>query len=310
MLEMEQDLERGGGIPLLVPLESRRSSLNDSNSSQSPNCPEGDDDDDYYNSNNCDNNVEDYRYRSSVSLSSSLPKITFRPIVPRDREMIQALHEDWFPVAYHDEFYDELVQHRMAHSGEPLYTCVATVPKINQQQADCTAAAAATTVATATTASPARRRRPDIGTLSAIIEDDREMELDHDTQQQQSELVAGCVVGCFVDATKLSGITQSLLISDRTRYKRLFYIMTWGAVPLHRQCGLGTALIEKCMEQVERDTSCGVLYLHVITSNLAAIRFYEKLGFYRVQEIANYYTIDGKLHGCYLYAKYYHGTLK
>jgi ribosomal protein S18 acetylase RimI-like enzyme len=84
--------------------------------------------------------------------------------------------------------------------------------------------------------------------------------------------------------------------------------MTLGAVPMHRQCGLGTALIENCMEEVERDTSCGVLYLHVITSNQAAIRFYEKLGFYRVQEIPNYYTIDGKLYGCYLYAKYYHGT--
>jgi ribosomal protein S18 acetylase RimI-like enzyme len=298
---MEQDLERGGGVPLLVPLDSRRSSLNDSNYRQSPNTLEGDDDDDYY------NNAEDYRYRSSVALSSSLPKITFRPIVPQDREMIQALHEDWFPVAYHDEFYDELVQHRMAHSGEPLYTCVATVAKINPQRANCTEATAATTAAIA--ASPARRRRLDIGTLSAIIEDDREMELEHDTQQQEpSELVAGCVVGCFVNATKLSGNTQSLLISDRKRYKRLFYIMTLGAVPLHRQCGLGTALIENCMEEVERDTSCGVLYLHVITSNLAAIRFYEKLGFYRVQEIPNYYTIEGKLYGCYLYAKYYHGT--
>jgi ribosomal protein S18 acetylase RimI-like enzyme len=301
MLEMEQDLERGCGVPLLVPLDSRRSSLNDSNNSQSPNTLEGDDDDDYY------NNAEDYRYRSSVSLSSSLPRITFRPIVPQDREMIQALHEDWFPVAYHDEFYDELVQHRMAHSGEPLYTCVATVAKINPQQADCTEATATTTAAISV--SPARRRRPDIGTLSAIIEDDREMEVEHDMQQQEpTELVAGCVVGCFVNATKLSGSTQSLLISDRKRYKRLFYIMTLGAVPLHRQCGLGTALIENCMEEVERDTSCGVLYLHVITSNLAAIRFYEKLGFYRVQEIQNYYTIDGKLYGCYLYAKYYHGT--
>lgn len=305
MLEMEQDLERGVGVPLLVPLDARRSSLNDSNDSQSPNSLEGDDHyDDYY------NNSEDYHYRSSVSLSSSLPKFTFRPIVPEDREMIQALHEDWFPVAYHDEFYDELVQHRMAHSGEPLYTCVATVAKMNPQQDESTAANTIPALPSSSS-SPIRRRRPDIGTLSAIIEDDREMDLEHDTQQHEqepSEVVAGCVVGCFVDATKLSGNTQSLLVSDRKRYKRLFYIMTLGAVPLHRQCGLGTALIESCMEQVERDTSCGVLYLHVITTNLAAIRFYEKLGFYKVQEIPNYYTIDGKLYGCYLYAKYYHGT--
>jgi hypothetical protein len=47
----------------------------------------------------------------------------------------------------------------------------------------------------------------------------------------------------------------------------------------------GTALIENCMEEVEGDASCGVLYLHLITSNRAAIRFYEKLGFYRVRRV-------------------------
>jgi GNAT superfamily N-acetyltransferase len=50
---------------------------------------------------------------------------------------------------------------------------------------------------------------------------------------------------------------------------------------------------------------CETAYLHVIIQNQAAIRFYEKLGFSRLREIADYYTIDEKKHNCYLYAKFF-----
>lgn len=50
---------------------------------------------------------------------------------------------------------------------------------------------------------------------------------------------------------------------------------------------------------------CETVYLHVIIQNQAAIRFYEKLGFSRLREIANYYTINEEKYNCYLYAKFY-----
>lgn len=50
---------------------------------------------------------------------------------------------------------------------------------------------------------------------------------------------------------------------------------------------------------------CETAYLHVIIQNEAAIRFYEKLGFRRLREIANYYTINEEKHNCYLYAKFF-----
>jgi hypothetical protein len=75
-----------------------------------------------------------------------------------------------------------------------------------------------------------------------------------------------------------------------------------------RGYGLGSYMIQKCIEQVERDPQCGTLYLHVLTDNYAAIAMYEKLGFYKVQEIPNYYKIDNELRACYLYAKYFHGN--
>ena len=164
------------------------------------------------------------------------------------------MHEEWFPVVYQEEFYDQLVLHRMPHSGEPLYTCVAT-----------------------------NRHDPE-------------------------DPILACVVGAVVDVQKLNAASRQLLISDTRRYQRLFYIMTLGTVTEYRHYGLATALIQKCVQEVTQDPQCGALYLHVITINHSAIRFYERLGFWRVQEIQDYYTIDGQNYNCYLYAKYFHGT--
>ena len=61
--------------------------------------------------------------------------------------------------------------------------------------------------------------------------------------------------------------------------------MTLGTVSEFRNARLATSLVEKCIHTVEKNEQCGALYLHVITFNTAAIRFYERLGFYRVKEI-------------------------
>ena len=175
-----------------------------------------------------------------------------RTIQPQDRIQIQALHEEWFPVEYQEEFYNDLVKGKMCHTGEPLYT--------------------------------------------NVLVDERD------------EIVA-CLVGTSIPRNRLNHLSRQLLLPDG-QHDRLFYIMTLGTVTEYRKAGLASSLIQQCIDEVVLpDEECGVLYLHVITMNDAAIRFYERLGFWRVQEIPDYYTIDGKHYNCYLYAKYFHGTL-
>ena len=93
----------------------------------------------------------------------------------------------------------------------------------------------------------------------------------------------------------------------RIKHKQMFYIMTLGSSETFRGQGLGTKLMRECMNIVEQVQDCGIIYLHVITYNQTAIRFYERLGFYRIEEIPNYYSIDDKNYNCYLYAKYING---
>ena len=51
--------------------------------------------------------------------------ISFRTILPEDRHNIQELFEEWFPVEYKPNFYDDLCNHQIMGTQE-LYTLVAT----------------------------------------------------------------------------------------------------------------------------------------------------------------------------------------
>jgi RimJ/RimL family protein N-acetyltransferase len=187
------------------------------------------------------------------ALPSSSNNYRFRRIQPSDRQQIQELHEEWFPVSYQSDFYDDLVQGKMCHTGEDLYT-------------------------------------------NLVVKDD------------DPSVILACIVAAMVPASRLNRSSRNLLLPGFQTHRRACYIMTLGTVTEYRKEGLATQLVQRCMEElVMEDPSCGALYLHVIISNRSAIRFYDRLGFWNVQEIPDYYTIDSQHYNCYLYAKYFHG---
>jgi hypothetical protein len=71
---------------------------------------------------------------------------------------------------------------------------------------------------------------------------------------------------------------------------------------------LGAALLQRCVAQACLSPSCGAVYLHVITYNAAAMRFYERAGFTRWREMRGYYSINGERHNCYVYALFINGA--
>ena len=96
------------------------------------------------------------------------------------------------------------------------------------------------------------------------------------------EQIIGCVVGTFVSSTypstqHISSLeevprrdeTCRLLVPDgyENRYSRMFYIMTLGTSREFRRIGLGSMLVKRVIDLVERTHDCGALYLHVITYN-------------------------------------------
>ncbi|GAX19254.1 hypothetical protein FisN_4Lh160 [Fistulifera solaris] len=251
------------------------------------------------------------------------PGLYFRSILPIDRQQIQRLHEEWFPVEYQETFYDTLVhgklvtpRHDRRPSDEndiicdeegaltrPLFTYLACVD-------DC---------ATLNDDSNVNNKTEDYGSGGKDVEDRgvaqpvntfTDDNIDEDKLVCTKEhRIAACIVGAKVELDVLPPNLRQLLVPQPHIHSKLFYIMTLGTADDYRGMGLASYLVLQCIEQkIETDRSCGTLYLHVLDTNFAAIRFYEKLGFYCVRLIPNYYTIDGKLRHCYLYAKYFHGN--
>lgn len=170
--------------------------------------------------------------------------------------------------------------------------------------------------------------------------------LEGENRDDDDDEIVGCIVGCFVSADLLNQASRRLLVPEyyaesnviyhnnsnnyhssrcyshkhhhcdeqqrpRRRHSQLFYIMTLGVVKEYRHLGLATKLVKKVFNEtiLPLGDECGCMYLHVITFNDAAIKFYErKLGFWRVQEIEKYYTIDDRQHNCYLYASYFNSN--
>lgn len=192
----------------------------------------------------------DYDYDDDDEHAEEPSPYYYRRILPRDRDAIQTLHEDWFPVSYQEEFYEHLVLEKMCHTSSPLYTNLLCQPSTTGESAN---------------------------------EDD------------DDEILA-CLVGISLEWNKLNSQTRQYLLPHSAyggKHKRVFYIMTLGTVEKIRKRGLATTMIEECIQQVvENDPACGALYLHVITSNKSAIRFYERLQFWRVQEIEGMYDKD------------------
>lgn len=67
------------------------------------------------------------------------------------------------------------------------------------------------------------------------------------------------------------------------------YIMTIGVLVAYRERGIGKMLLDYLLENAEKDPDVSFVYLHVQTSNLAALEFYRKAGFMKVGIIRNYY---------------------
>ena len=79
------------------------------------------------------------------------------------------------------------------------------------------------------------------------------------------------------------------------------YILTIGCIPEMRKKGLASELVKMCVEHSANNPNCGAIYLHVLTSNHAAIRLYERNAFLFYLTRYDFYEIDGEPHAAYLY---------
>jgi len=183
----------------------------------------------------------------TVTHSADMTSISFRPVEPRDHDILKSLHNDLFPVKYSDNFFTEAVQGRGIKGGK-LFTSIAVL------------------------------------------------------NNNEGEEVVGFIMCQFIASSSCDDAAD--LFDAGSEPGEVLYILTLGLSRSHRRCGLGSALLQMCVEHANVNRFCGAVYLHVIGYNLPAQRFYEKNGFIFVQEIPDFYRIHGRGYCSHMYALY------
>ena len=71
--------------------------------------------------------------------------------------------------------------------------------------------------------------------------------------------------------------------------------MTIGVIDECRKLGLGTQMINYTIDLVEQKfAECTNIWLHVVSYNVSAIKFYLKNNFSKLRKLKRHYYIDGK----------------
>ena len=237
----------------------------------------------------------------------------YREIRRSDYHAIKALHEEFFPVRYLDQFYEDVVEGK-GIGGDDLCTIVVTT-KAREYKGSSTGSSSS---GSSSSSSSSNSRSNSIGignegggciisspSTTTIQRNMSNGEDDYtDKTHTNHEVIIGFLLGQFMNTDVCD---EKFVFDVGNRPKKMFYILTLGVRKEYRNIGLASHLVNKSIEVAKQDHTCGIVYLHVIHYNKAAIRMYEKNDFEFMKTLHNFYTIDNEFYDSYLYGMFLNG---
>ncbi|KAJ8319338.1 hypothetical protein KUTeg_004429 [Tegillarca granosa] len=121
------------------------------------------------------------------------------------------------------------------------------------------------------------------------------------------------IIGIIVTEIKLKSVMNKedsdILAKHFPPTVQVAYILSLGVVIDFRRHGIASLLLDSLIQYLTSKESydCKALYLHVLSSNQIAIKFYEKRRFQAHSFLPYYYSIQGKPRDGYLYVLYVNG---
>jgi len=251
--------------------------------------------------------------------------LEWRPWHLADLVELKRLHEEWFPIRYKETFYSHACEQRVWNSTQPLFTAVCSriinrsevSPPSNTPRALSTSdvtrhgnnAPTSSSSHMGSVKTPPRFEGytpgvigagPDLyGRGSRLVLPSRrrnregiiqEVTCGVDEQQFGARGVIGAVTAQIMPLSKCE---DQDLFDPGLSFNSIAYILTLGTHTSYRRRGLSTALLKLCEQHAHCVKTCGAVYLHVITYNRGACRFYARNGYRCLREVENYYSING-----------------
>jgi len=119
--------------------------------------------------------------------------------------------------------------------------------------------------------------------------------------QSESEAEDKSLLG---NRAALASPATAIASNSSSSQRRVCYILTLGLETAYRRFGLGTQLLDHCIDHARSDADCGAVYLHVIHNNPTAIAFYKRSAFIHLRTLTNFYIINGESHTALLLILY------
>ena len=209
--------------------------------------------------------AECHKLLKGVTIDPS--RIVYKPLTPENIEEVKKLHVEWFPVKYDEEIFNQSLLYNQGR-----YFTVAAFYYIQ------------------------------IG------------------EKEYKEIILGLIIcqWVYVDEYffKMTSEETAKTISDNLNYeeevKLLFsrdkyyycaYIMSLGVIDECRKMGIGTNMLRSIFNYAIYSDICVGVYLNVISSNVSGKKFYEKNGFVKVNNLKDFYDIEGKKYESDVYIK-------
>ena len=194
-------------------------------------------------------------------------RIVYKPLTPENLEEVKKLHVEWFPVKYDEEIFNQSILYNQGR-----YFTVAAFYYIQTGE------------------------------------------------NEYKEIILGLIIcqWVYVDEYFFKMTTEETAkkISDNLNYeeevKLLFsrdkyyycaYIMSLGVIDECRKMGIGTNMLRSIFNYAIYSDICVGVYLNVISSNSSGKKFYEKNGFVMVNNLKDFYDIEGKKYESDVYIK-------
>jgi ribosomal protein S18 acetylase RimI-like enzyme len=215
-------------------------------------------------------------------------ELIWRQLGVEDRDHIEKLHLECFPVHYTPKFYDQAVlgYHTQRGVEHELFSLLAV-----RDDGRATGLEDGEVKGGDGDDEEVKGGDGDDGEVKGVDGDDGEGGESKEGDSLPQHLIAGAIISQFQRA---STYTEYNLLDDTARYPLVAYIMTLASTSAYRRRGIASRLLSSCIDHAVSNRRCGAIYLHVITYNEAAIAFYSKNGFARVGTLLNYYLIDGR----------------
>lgn len=121
--------------------------------------------------------------------------------------------------------------------------------------------------------------------------------------------IIGIIVSEVKRRFKCNREDADILASSFPLSTEVAYILSLGVVETFRRCGIASLLLNSLLSYLlsAEQHNCKAIYLHVLTTNVSAIRFYERQNFKQHSFLPYYYSIHAAPHDAYCYVLYMNG---